>query len=71
MIEKNLIRVEFTLTKWNSLLQLSSAEVNPIFTISDVAFKTTNFGKEYNIIRLIKECEYRKRSDHGINSRNH
>ena len=23
MIEKNLIRVEFTLTKWNSLLQLS------------------------------------------------
>ena len=24
MIEKNLIRVEFTLTKWNSLLQLSS-----------------------------------------------
>ena len=54
-----------------SCCHLIFTKVSRIKVFLGVAFKTTNFEKEYNIIRLIKECEYRKRSDYGNNCRNH
>ena len=65
MIEKNLIRVEFTLTKWNSLLQLSLYALYAIgsfFLLRPADFRLQSINLSDNILMLFfRTCNYSAR----------
>ena len=68
MIEKNLIRVEFTLTKWNSLLQLSFALDEKVISADQQPGKPSSaleYGEHAGYSRFAEHAECGRFAEHA------